>query len=144
MAQITDCRISLFPNPIGSTVAYANITLDASIVIKDIKVINGNNGLFVGFPSKEKTNKETGAKAYEDIIFPVTKEFRDYLTSEIITAYNLKKSSAPNQQQFQPQNNYQSQNNYQPQQNNYQQQNSYQPQQTQYTTHSIPDDDLPF
>ncbi|MEK7847252.1 MAG: septation protein SpoVG family protein, partial [Nitrospinota bacterium] len=50
--EITEVRVT--PVDEQKLKAYVSITFDNCFVIRDIKVINGNNGLFVSMPSKKK------------------------------------------------------------------------------------------
>lgn len=62
--------------------AYANITLDDIIVIRDIKIVDGKNGLFIAFPNRKMPNGE-----YKDIVFPITKEAREQIIKIILDEY---------------------------------------------------------
>lgn len=61
-----------------------SITLDEEFVVSGIKIIEGKNGLFVSMPQSknQKTNE------YNDICFPVTKEFRETLIDSILEEFN--------------------------------------------------------
>ena len=60
-------------------------------VVGNVSVLQGNNGLFVSMPSY-KTNQEINEKpVYQDICFPVTKEFREKLYGEVIQSYEQAK-----------------------------------------------------
>lgn len=63
--------------------AFANITIDDSLAVKDLRIIDGNNGLFVAMPSRK--NKEG---VYRDIVHPINQEVRDMFEEEILKAYN--------------------------------------------------------
>lgn len=63
--------------------AMASITIDDMIVIRDIKVIEGKNGLFFAMPSKKMSDG-----TYKDIAFPITKETRQQISEAILNAYN--------------------------------------------------------
>ena len=62
--------------------AFANITIDDSLAIKDLRIIDGNKGLFVAMPSRK--NKEG---VYRDIVHPINQEVRDMFEEEILKAY---------------------------------------------------------
>lgn len=62
--------------------AFANITIDDSLAVKDLRIIDGNNGLFVAMPSRK--NKEG---VYRDIVHPINQEVRDMFEEEILKAY---------------------------------------------------------
>lgn len=60
-------------------------------VVGNVSVLQGKNGLFVSMPSY-KTNQEINEKpVYQDICFPVTKEFREKLYGEVIQSYEQAK-----------------------------------------------------
>jgi len=77
-----DVRInSIKPN--GSIRATASVNMNDCFAVKNIKVMDGKNGMFVSMPSyKSPTTGE-----YKEHCFPVTKEFRDQLNSAVIGAY---------------------------------------------------------
>jgi len=62
--------------------AFANITFDDVFVVRGLKVIHGNKGLFVSMPSR-KMNDGT----YRDIAHPINNEFRRKLEKIILDAY---------------------------------------------------------
>ena len=62
--EITEVRIFSRDNPATKLRAYATITLDNAFVVRNIKVIEGNKGLFVAMPSRriEEPCPKCGAK----------------------------------------------------------------------------------
>lgn len=78
---VTEARINLV-NSKSSLVAFATITLDGSLVVKGLKVINGNKGLFVSMPSSEGHD----GKFYDDV-FPITKDLRNEINDAVLDAY---------------------------------------------------------
>ena len=78
--KITDIRLRLGKGSEegGKLKAYVDITFDDSFVIHGLKVIEGQNGLFVAMPSRRMPNGE-----FKDI----TPELRSLLTKEILEAY---------------------------------------------------------
>lgn len=62
--EITEVRIFLRDNPATKLRAYATITFDNAFVVRNIKVIEGNKGLFVAMPSRriEEPCSKCGAK----------------------------------------------------------------------------------
>ena len=68
--QITDVR------------AIVSITLDNEFVIHDIKVIEGEKGLFIAMPSRKATDGE-----YRDIAHPINSETRDKIQKVILDKY---------------------------------------------------------
>ena len=62
---------------------YATVIFDNAFIVRDLKIIDGNNGLFVAMP-----NKRTKNGTYRDIAHPLNKEMRDNLEKKIIQKYN--------------------------------------------------------
>jgi len=80
--MITEVRI--FPKQeLGKTLAFANITIMDQFVVKNLRVVKGDKGIFIGMPSNKKKNGE-----YVDIFFPITQEARDYITKVIVAKYD--------------------------------------------------------
>jgi len=79
--NITDVRIRKITKD-GSMKAVASITLDNAFVIHDIKVIEGEKGLFIAMPSRKTAEGE-----YRDIAHPISSEVRETVQSKILEAY---------------------------------------------------------
>ena len=62
--------------------AVANVTFDDAFVVKDIKLIEGPDGLFMAMPSRKTTNGE-----FKDIAHPINPETRTKIQDAIIAAY---------------------------------------------------------
>jgi stage V sporulation protein G len=62
--QITEIRVRLVPDNGQRLKAYCTITLDSEFVVRDLKIIEGNNGLFVAMPSRKLADRcnKCGAK----------------------------------------------------------------------------------
>ena len=62
--QITETRVRLVPSSGQRLKAYCTITLDGEFVVRDLKIIEGNNGLFVAMPSRKLADRcrKCGAK----------------------------------------------------------------------------------
>lgn len=61
----------------------ASVLLDDSFAVHDIRIIEGDNGLFIAMPSRKTT---TGG--YRDIAHPINPEVRSMFEDAIIEAYN--------------------------------------------------------
>ncbi len=61
----------------------ASVLLDDSFAVHDIRVIEGDNGLFIAMPSRK-----TSAGGYRDIAHPINPEVRAMFEDAIIDAYN--------------------------------------------------------
>lgn len=67
----------------------------SSFVINNVSVLQGKDDVFVAMPSfKTKQTDKDGKAVYQDICFPVTKEFRENLYGEIIETYKEEKEKA--------------------------------------------------
>lgn len=79
--NITDVRIRKVAKE-GTMKAVASITLDNEFVIHDIKVIEGEKGLFIAMPSRK-----TSEGAYRDIAHPISTSVREVVQTKILEAY---------------------------------------------------------
>lgn len=61
----------------------ASVLLDDSFAVHDIRIIEGDNGLFIAMPSRK-----TATGAYRDIAHPINPEVRSMFEDAIIEAYN--------------------------------------------------------
>ena len=82
--HITDVRVRKI-NEEGRMKAIVSITVDDQFVIHDVRVIEGNNGLFVAMPSKKTPSGE-----FKDVAHPITSEARNYIEETVIEAYQSK------------------------------------------------------
>ncbi|MBF8257697.1 MAG: SpoVG family protein [Actinobacteria bacterium] len=62
--------------------AYATIIFDDCFVVRDLKIIDGNNGLFVAMPSKKKKDG-----TYRDTAHPLNTETRDMIEGAVLAEY---------------------------------------------------------
>lgn len=79
--QITDVRVRKITKE-GKMKAVVSITLDDEFVVHDIKVIEGEKGLFIAMPSKKATDGE-----YRDIAHPINSSTRENLQRVILESY---------------------------------------------------------
>ena len=79
--KITDVRVRKISKE-SKMRAIVSITIDDEFVVHDIKVIEGEKGLFIAMPSKKATDGE-----YRDIAHPIKTETRTYIQSEVLKAY---------------------------------------------------------
>ena len=80
--NITDVNVRLIKKE-GKMKAVASITIDNEFVVHDIKVIDGDRGMFIAMPSRKSGDGE-----YRDIAHPLNSEMRNRLQEIIIDAYN--------------------------------------------------------
>ena len=79
--QITDVRIRKVEKE-GKMKAVVSITIDEEFVIHDIKVIEGDKGLFIAVPSRKAADGE-----YRDIAHPINSETREKIQNLILEKY---------------------------------------------------------
>ncbi len=79
--QITDVRVRKITKE-GKMRAIVSITIDEEFVIHDIKVIEGDKGLFIAMPSKKATDGE-----YRDIAHPINSSTRERIQTIILERY---------------------------------------------------------
>ena len=80
--KITDVRVRKIAKE-GKMKAIVSITIDDEFVVHDIKVIEGDKGLFIAMPSKKATDGE-----YRDIAHPNSQTTRENIQGTILEAYN--------------------------------------------------------
>lgn len=79
--QVTDIRVRRIVKE-GKMKAIVSITLDNEFVVHDIKVIEGDKGLFIAMPSKRASDGE-----YKDIAHPINSATRDAIQRQILESY---------------------------------------------------------
>lgn len=81
--DITKVSVRKYNQPKNNLKGFATVTLDDELVLTGIKIIKGNKGLFLGMPSSYWESDEE----FHDIFFPVTADFREELTEQVLEAY---------------------------------------------------------
>ena len=79
--NITDVRVRKVAKE-GKMKAVVSITLDKEFVVHDIKVIEGEKGLFIAMPSRKATDGE-----YRDIAHPINSQTRERIQKIILNKY---------------------------------------------------------
>lgn len=79
--NITDVRVRKILTE-GKMKAIVSVTLDNAFVVHDVKVVDGQNGLFVAMPSRK-----TPAGEFRDIAHPISQEARDILQQRVLEKY---------------------------------------------------------
>ena len=79
--QITDVRIRKVEKE-GKMRAVVSITIDEEFVVHDIKVIEGEKGLFIAMPSRRAADGE-----YRDIAHPINSQTRESIQRMILDKY---------------------------------------------------------
>lgn len=75
----------------GTLKAFASVTFDEMFVVHDIRVVEGQKGLFVAMPSRKTDD------GYRDVAHPITSEARHSIHTAVLQAYNQAKNQ-PEQQ----------------------------------------------
>ncbi len=93
--MITISQVRIYPFETaglgGHTRAYADITIDACLVVKGLRVVEGTHGgLFVAFPSQRGRNGR-----YYDLVLPLDAETREYIRTKVIEAFQQWTPSQP-------------------------------------------------
>ena len=80
--QITEVRVYPVRKADDKLKAFATITFDSCFVIRDLKVINGNSGLFIAMPSRKRNDG-----TYSDVAHPLNSETRNYIEEVVLGEY---------------------------------------------------------
>lgn len=86
--EITEVRV--FPTRENRLLAYVSITLDDCFVIRDLKIIQGDSGLFVAMPARRR---EDGT--YRDVAHPLNSQTRAMMEERVLAAYHELAKSRP-------------------------------------------------
>ena len=78
--EITEIRVHLREEE--KLKAFVTVTFDNCFVVRNMKIIEGNKGLILCMPSRKLPNGN-----YKDVAHPITMDFRKFLESEIMKAY---------------------------------------------------------
>jgi stage V sporulation protein G len=84
--QITDVRVRKVAAE-GKMKAIVSVTFDNEFVVHDIKVIEGQNGLFIAMPSRKTPDGE-----FKDIAHPINTSTREKIQEAILTEYEKVKN----------------------------------------------------
>ncbi len=79
--EITEVRVFPVANE-ERLKAYATITLDHIFLIRDLRVINGNTGLFVAMPSRKMKDG-----TFKDIAHPLNSDTREMIEQKVLAEY---------------------------------------------------------
>ena len=80
MVEITEVRVSLRND--DKLKAFVSITLNDSFVVRGLKIIRGNSGLFVAMPSRKRPDGQ-----HQDLAHPINDVTRKYLTEMVMAEY---------------------------------------------------------
>jgi len=80
MVELTEVRVSLRND--DKLKAFVSITLNDSFVVRGLKIIKGNSGLFVAMPSRKRPDGQ-----HQDLAHPINDPTRKYLTEKVMAEY---------------------------------------------------------
>lgn len=86
--NITDVRIRRVEKE-GKMKAVVSITIDNEFAVHDIKIIEGEKGLFIAMPSRRNAEGE-----YRDVAHPINSETRQHIQTLIMQRYNEELAAA--------------------------------------------------
>src|SRR5699024_5722297 len=87
---ISDVRLRRISSE-GKMRAIASITINDAFVVHDVRIIDGNNGLFVAMPSKRTAEGE-----FKDIAHPINSETREIIQTAVIKEYENRDKTGEN------------------------------------------------
>lgn len=82
LMKISDIRIRIVKKDDNKLKAVASLTIDDCFAVHDIKVIDGNQGLFVAMPSRK-----TPEGNFKDIVHPLDTATREEITKLVLAEY---------------------------------------------------------
>lgn len=88
--EVTDVRLRRVSAE-GKMRAIASITFDDEFVVHDVRIIDGNNGLFVAMPSKRTSDGE-----FRDIAHPINSKTREKIQDAVLKEYEARDVSGSN------------------------------------------------
>lgn len=95
-------KVTPFEREGSNILGLARIYFDDSFVVGNVSVLKGKDKEFVAMPSyKVKQTGRDGKPQYQDVCFPVTKEFREKLYDAILESYRQEKELATDQNRAQ-------------------------------------------
>src|SRR5262249_45522994 len=83
-------EVRVFPVNEEKLKAYVTITLDNCFVVRDLKVIHGNTGLFIAMPAKRRKDG-----SFKDIAHPLNSETREKMEHMILAEYDREVGRQP-------------------------------------------------
>lgn len=86
--NVTNVRVDkYFPKKAKGVCAEMTIILDGSFAVHRVTVLNGDKGLYVGFPSMGDVVIRNGKKRYCDIAHPLNNFLSEEIKSQVLLAY---------------------------------------------------------
>ncbi len=88
--KISDIRIRIVKKDDNKLKAVASLTIDDCFAVHDIKIIEGNQGLFIAMPSRK-----TPDGSFKDIVHPLNTETREEIRDLILAEYEKALKEVP-------------------------------------------------
>jgi len=88
--NVSDIRIRIVKKDENKLKAVASLTIDECFAVHDIKIIEGNQGLFIAMPSRK-----TPDGTFKDIVHPLNTETREKIRDLILAEYEKALKEAP-------------------------------------------------
>lgn len=85
-------KVSPMERENSSLKGLGRIYLNDDFVISNVKLVDGKNGMFISMPDYRTEKYKDGKPVYRELVFPVTKEFREKLYGEFDKAYAAEKN----------------------------------------------------
>lgn len=79
--EITEVKV--YPANEGKLKAYATMVIDNCFIIRDLKIIESEKGMFVSMPSRRKKDG-----SFKDVAHPLNQETRQLIENKVIEEYN--------------------------------------------------------
>jgi len=83
-----DAQVFPFADPQGNTKAFAMVTVDDLITIRGLRVVEGDEGMFVAMPQRQDKYLK-----YHDVAFPLTKELRESISVRVLDSFDAHEKS---------------------------------------------------
>lgn len=95
MLVIKKVSVKIVRNSNDRLRGFAKIQLDCDIVIDDMRIIQGDKGLFVQMPNRKLNAPDASGKTTRDVVYPINQETRDIIETQVLAEYHaVRKVSA--------------------------------------------------
>ena len=81
--RVTSVRVRLFDKPDSKLRGFATITFDDCFMVHNIRIIDGNTGLFIAMPDRKLKDGD-----YVNVAHPLNNETREVITAAILAEYH--------------------------------------------------------
>ena len=88
--QVTACQVFPFKDGLKGTLGFANIVLNDALQLRSLRIMNGENGLYVGYP----TDPFYKGDEFRVLCCPITKAMRDAIDEAVLGKYKTVTSEA--------------------------------------------------